>query len=77
MTTPTDYPFAEIADAIPELIAKGFRVHQKFTCDACGQRLTMDEPNKLFKTGTCDKCWHITDIEKRGCNYLLLASLST
>lgn len=31
----------------------------------------MDEPNVLYKSGSCDKCGHITDIEKQGCNYLM------
>lgn len=31
----------------------------------------MEEPNILYKAGTCDKCGHVTDIEKQGCNYML------
>jgi hypothetical protein len=31
----------------------------------------METPNVFHKTGSCDQCGHITDIEKQGCNYLL------
>jgi len=43
---------------------------QKFTCDQCFARITMDEPNKLFVLGRCDECGHFTDLVKNGCNYL-------
>jgi len=68
---PNDYPFYEIAVAVKEYAEKGFSCYQKFTCSACGQRLTMEEPNVLYKEGHCDKCGHITNIEKQGCNYML------
>jgi hypothetical protein len=31
----------------------------------------METPNVVHKTGTCDQCGAVTDIEKQGCNYLL------
>jgi hypothetical protein len=49
----------------------GWTVYQKFTCENCGQRLTIHEPNVFYAAGTCDKCNHVTDIAKNGCNYLL------
>lgn len=67
-----DYPFNEIKAAVEDLSAKGWECYQKFTCERCGQRLTMDEPNTLYKTGSCDQCGHITNIAKNGCNYLLV-----
>jgi len=67
-----DYPFAEIAEAAERLADEGHRVYQKFSCAQCGQRLTMDVPNVMYKTGACDKCGHITNIEAQGCNYLLI-----
>lgn len=71
-----DYPFAEIAEAVEKHAAKGAECYQKFTCASCGQRLTMEEPNVLYKTGTCDKCGHVTNIEEQGCNYLLALNIS-
>jgi hypothetical protein len=66
-----DYPWDEIVKAVNQHIANGATIYQKFSCEKCGQRLTMDVPNILFYEGTCDRCGHTTDIRKRGCNYLL------
>lgn len=68
----SDYPFDEIAEAMPLRIADGYDFYQKFTCAKCGQRLTMDVKNHLFDSGTCDQCGHETNIKARGCNYLLV-----
>jgi Zn finger protein HypA/HybF involved in hydrogenase expression len=67
-----DHPFDEVAATAQEKIAEGATVYQKFTCAKCGQRLTIEEPNVFFTEGHCDKCGAITDIKKRGCNYLII-----
>lgn len=72
-----NYPFNEIAKAVERLAGLGWDCFQKFSCAKCGQRLTMDEPNVLYKTGTCDKCGHVTNIENDGCNYLLVGRNKT
>lgn len=66
-----NYPFDEIAKAVEDQANKGNYCFQKFTCANCGQRLTMEEPNVLYTTGTCDKCGHLTNIKEDGCNYML------
>lgn len=73
MPRPTnDYPFYEVVKTVQKLIDKGnAEVYQKFTCANCGLRQTMDVPNTFYKTGKCEECKHITDIEKRGCNYMV------
>lgn len=68
---PTDHPFAEIVEAVDRHVSQGRKCFQKFTCAKCKQRLTMEEPNILYKAGHCDNCGHVTDIEKQGCNYLM------
>lgn len=74
MTNPNDYPLEEIVKAAAEIIKTGdFMVLQKFSCEHCGQRLTISEPNKIYTEGTCDKCGKVTDIRKHGCNYVLLS----
>lgn len=73
MTLYNDYPFKKVCDKAEELVKQGFKVHQKFTCAGCGQRLTIAEPNKFHRTGSCDQCPTITDIEKQGCNYLVMS----
>jgi PHP family Zn ribbon phosphoesterase len=68
---PTDHPFKTVCEAVRLHAEKGRLCYQKFSCSKCGQRLTMETPNVFHKTGSCDQCGHITDIEKQGCNYLL------
>lgn len=42
------------------------QVKFKFTCEKCGQRCTLVEPNVLYERGDCFKCGHSTKIEKGG-----------
>lgn len=72
MTEHNDFPFNEVVAKAYSLKQQGFHVYQKFTCRGCGQRLTIEEPNVFYTTGSCDKCPAITDIEKQGCNYLVI-----
>jgi len=69
-----DFPFMDCVKKADELMQQypGIKIYQKFTCAGCGQRLTIDEPNNFHKQGSCDKCPAITDIEKQGCNYLVI-----
>lgn len=43
----------------------GAYVHFKFTCRACGERCTLDEPNKLYEQGECG-CGNVQDITEGG-----------
>ena len=72
MNLKPNYPFEEGAKRAEEFAAKGHKVYQKFTCGGCGQRLTIDIPNTFYAEGACDKCDHITDIRKVGCNFVLV-----
>jgi hypothetical protein len=72
---PKDFPFEEARAGADKWINDGFDVYQKFTCEKCGQRLTMDVPNAFFTSGDCDKCGHVTDIAKRGCNYAAIGKV--
>ena len=69
-----DYPFDQITKSVMDQLQENprLRFFQKFTCEKCGNRLMMSEPNKFYRAGDCDKCHHVTDIEKRGCNYMML-----
>lgn len=69
-----DYPFEECAKSAQELMRRGWTIHQKFTCEKCGQRLTIEEPNVFYTKGSCDKCGHVTDIKAKGCNYAAIWS---
>lgn len=74
MTNATDYPIRECMEVADRLIGLGATVYQKFTCEKCRSRQTIDTPNTFYATGQCEECKHITDIEKRGCNYVVIAS---
>jgi hypothetical protein len=67
-----DYPFTQVVKTADLLIQQGHDVYQKFTCAGCGRRLTMDVKNTFYEEGTCDRCEHVTDIRKDGCNYLVV-----
>lgn len=71
----SDFPFYEVAAGAKEMVDLGNTVYQKFTCGNCGSRQTMDTPNVFFKTGKCQECGYVTDIEAKGCNYLLVRDL--
>jgi NAD-dependent SIR2 family protein deacetylase len=61
-----DLPLTEAADMANALIEQGHTIFQKFTCEECGQRLTMDKPNTFYRTGSCDQCGHVTTIKYCG-----------
>ena len=67
-----NHPFDDVVKTVQEQIAQGHLCFQKFTCAGCGQRLTIDEPNLFYTSGSCDRCGHITDIKKTGCNMVLI-----
>lgn len=70
----TDMPFYEVLDKALPFIKRGHTVLQKFTCASCGARQTMVEPNIFFIVGTCERCGAKTNIEQRGCGYMMIAS---
>lgn len=72
----SDYPMMDCVKTADDLIKKGHQVFQKFTCEMCGSRQTIDEPNVFYTSGTCEECKHTTDIEKKGCNYLAIMRVS-
>jgi ribosomal protein S27E len=71
-----DYPFYEAAREAQALMEDGHTIFQKFTCGGCGSRQTMGQPNKFFIKGQCEECGAETDIEARGCNYMVVCSIA-
>lgn len=41
-------------------------IHFKFTCEKCGERCALEEPNILYEHGECFNCGHSTKIDKGG-----------
>jgi hypothetical protein len=65
---PNDLPRDELLDRAREAIAQfdaqgtpAF-VNFKFTCEKCGTRCSLSEPNTLYENGECCVCGHTTKI---------------
>ena len=67
------HPWNEIVASVGPLIEKGMHIHQQFNCEKCGAKQTMDVPDTLYTSGTCEECGHETNIVKNGCNYMVHA----
>ncbi len=79
LPTPVDYgdlPRDELMAQATEALAKtpGSVVNFKFTCENCGERCILSEPNKLYESGECCTCGHTTKIDKGG--FMLTLKLS-
>ena len=48
-------------------------VHFTYTCEKCGTRCTLSEPNMLRENGECCVCGHTTTITEGG--FTLIANL--
>jgi hypothetical protein len=72
-----DHPFYEVYENVNDILEKnpGAEVFFKFTCENCMTRQTFDIPNTLYKEGKCEECGHVTNLERRGCNFLLHVSV--
>lgn len=69
-------PFDECVESARKWVEMGQTVHQRFACEKCGNdTLGIEKPNTFYEQGECDRCKHITDLRKTGCNYLLVARL--
>lgn len=81
MPTYQDAPLDEVSSAAEAQVLAGNEIHQKFTCAACGDRVMVDEPNRIFTQGRHDDCrvepGYITDLKVQGCNYLIVAKNTT
>jgi hypothetical protein len=70
-----DFPFDECMAAAKQLALDGALVHQKWTCDGCGDRVTANHPNTWTEFGHHEDCGHVTNIRKNGCNYMIITIL--
>lgn len=65
------YPWQEVVDKADLLIKKGAYVYQQWNCEHCGAKQTMGVPNNFYRTGQCEECRKITNIEKNGHNFMI------
>lgn len=62
----TDISRTEAIRRAETLAQQGWTVHFKFTCEQCGQRCTLQEPNTLHEYGECFLCGHKTELSVVG-----------
>ena len=70
--TPGDLLPDDLARVAEQFISDGYMVFQKFTCEKCRTRQTMDVANVFFVLGGCEECGHITDLRVRGAGMMSL-----
>lgn len=66
-----DLPRDELIRRAEEAVAPngqwpGGDVYFKFSCEHCGERCTLQEPNKLYENGECFVCGKSTPINYGG-----------
>jgi len=77
-----NYSIDECAKTIKEKFDSGkwpadTKFYQKWTCEKCGERVTGENPNRLFTEGHHSEkddgtiCGHTTDLRIHGCNYMV------
>ena len=62
----SDLPRVEVMRRAEAAAQQGWTVHFKFTCEGCGKRCTLQEPNVLYEYGECFKCGHKTKLDSAG-----------
>ncbi len=72
-----DIPWPELLAKADHAIKKGATLYQKFTCENCGSRQTMDTPNSFYMQGVCEECKHVTDLVKNGGGYMATFSVKS
>jgi hypothetical protein len=68
-------PFHDVlarADSILARGEKGTTIYQRWQCEHCRADQVMDNPNIFFKTGICLKCHERTEIDRVGCDLIVL-----
>jgi len=74
----TDYPIKMIAEGMEQQRKRGAVTFQKWTCSGCGERVTSNVPDTVYRAARHEdredgtQCGAITDIEKQGCNFLFI-----
>jgi hypothetical protein len=72
----TDYPLEDLVESANKIIATGGTVYQKWTCEACGERVVANEANVFHTSMTHEDCpsdaGHVT-LTPKG-NYLVIAA---
>lgn len=71
-------PLSRIIEIANRYLALGAEVHQKWTCEKCGERITADSSNTFTTQGLHtekadgSECGYTTDIKAAGCGLALV-----
>jgi hypothetical protein len=68
------HPFDAVVANATSKIEQGWDVYQQWNCTHCGVKQTMPDKNKFFLSGRCEECGKITNIKKRGMNFMAVFS---
>jgi hypothetical protein len=71
------HPFYECVMQAKTLMTKGADVYQQFNCANCSTKQTMSKPNTFYKSGRCEECGYVTNIEANGCNFMAHFQVAT
>lgn len=66
------HPWQDVLDTADKAVKQGATVYQQFKCAHCGAKQTIDTPNSFHRTGSCEECGKLTNIEKNGHNFMLV-----
>lgn len=66
------YPLNDVVKQADAAIERGGQAFQQCICERCLTKLTLDVPNTFYTSVSCEQCGHTTDIEKVGCNLMLV-----
>lgn len=69
------HSFHEVARNAEAKTHEGWDVYQQFNCAGCGAKQTMPDKNVFYRSGRCEKCGHVTNIVKDGCNFMAISSM--
>lgn len=73
-----DYPVDVIVESMTRQVKRGAVTFMKWTCAGCGERVTANEPDKVYLTAQHEErsdgssCGAITDVQKQGCNFMFV-----
>lgn len=69
-------PFNECAAQAEKLRLLGATIRQQFTCEHCGAGQTMEQANVFYTSGRCEHCNQITDLQAKGCSFVIIATIN-
>jgi len=73
---PIDLPLEELVAMADDVLARNGHVWLKFTCQHCGSRQTIDEPDTFYIFASCEECGQTTSLGDVGGGLMVILPLS-